>query len=187
MRKLIALTTAATLTFALSSCAKEEPQASETIVAVTSTILKINVVGCEGCTIRLANSVQGREGSVEAVVKNGYANIEVPTKSTPGLTFAFAHPGGLALNGKTSMAVLAYPDVEVGKSLTSQEAMGKTSGSVCWGGTDQREVALRVLVEVTEDQQLRARFSPTQEVAGPLVELIQGGYGSDETPDCARV
>ena len=171
----------------LSSCAATEPQATETLVAVTSTVVNVNVVGCEGCTLRLANSVKGRTGSVEAQVINGMARIEVPTKSTPGLTFALAHPDGRSMNGQSSVAVVGYPDIAAGTALSTDDAQSRRQGSVCWIGTNQATVDLRLLAEITQDGQLRARFSPTGEVAGPLVELTQGGYGSDETPDCSQV
>lgn len=187
MRRVVVLVATAVLSVSLSACAKDEPQATQTVVAVSSTVLNLNVVGCEGCIIRLANAVVGRQGSVEATVTNGRASIEVPTKSTPGLTFAIGHPQGLAMNGKSSIAVVGYPDVASGQSLESTAAAAKTTGSVCWIGTNQATVDLRVVVEVTKDEQLRTRLSPTGEVAGPTVELTQGGYGSDETPDCSRV
>lgn len=187
MKRAWAAALAVVVAMSVTSCAQNEPKATQTLVAVSSTVLNINVVGCEGCIIRLANAVQGRQGSVEATVKNGRASIEVPTKSTPGLTFAIGHPQGLAINGKTSIAVVAYPDIPAGQSLASSAAAAKTTGSVCWIGTNQATVGLRIVVEVTPDEQLRTRFSPTGEMAGPSVELTQGGYGSDETPDCSRV
>lgn len=146
----------------------------------------VNVVGCEGCTIRVANSVKGREGSAEGTVSQGKAIIDVPISSTPGLTFAVAHPSGFSVGGKSPIAIVGYPDIPVGSSLSTANAAQQRRGSVCWGGTTQAAVNVRLLVEIEKDQ-MRVRLSPTNEVIGRVVELTNGAYGSNEVPDCSTL
>jgi len=158
------------------------------------THLTVTVKGCQGCTLRLTQALDGQQEvwqSKSKKVKDGTASWSVPTGRTHGMSITVLAPwdGGA---GYVPTVVFRYAGEEFGSTPTNAVAKTKNRASSCWAGTSEDSVTVPITVRRANAtspsgdriQTPRAYTSVTQRWEQPMSRVWRGISGTQDATYC---
>lgn len=129
--------------------------------------------------------------SGELPVTGGKVSFGVPVAKSQGLNFEVTSPkfGGDAV----PIAVVRYPDVPVGTTVTAPQAATNQYAFGCWAGSTFAEETLSLQVDWYTGKAiagknvplLRAYFNPGMATYGTAQETFGGGLGHQNVWSCS--
>lgn len=113
---------------------------------VPMTTMTLHVVTCDGCPVRLTQSLPGHDiwQSASKKVTGGIVTFTVPTYRTRGLTISVA-PRWQTLNA-VPLVAFQYAHTTVGQVIPNAVAREKRLGRPCWAGTQAGGVSMIIRV-----------------------------------------
>lgn len=174
--------------------------ASPASAADPTTTITLRVTGCEGCVF-LGATVGGTEqdptyyNAPKAKVRNGVATVTVPTSQTRGMVFGIDAPWKVMINAQPTL-VFQYQGQEPGERTTPAQARASKRASICWAGTTEPTVELRIrVVRVTmpafdpdrppsTTKVPMAWVVPTQAALTPFLKTYRGVIGVQDGVLC---
>ncbi len=123
-------------------------------------------------------------------VRNGRAEVRVPTAVTHGLLFLVADAAGHAAGEGEVGVALRYAGFAVGRTVTNRESDRARLGADCWAGTTRADVTFRLQAEVFSSvvngykgDSMRVWASPGVRTFGPMTQTFRGSLPKQDT-DC---
>ena len=161
--------------------------------ATPMTKITLVVKGCEGCTIGVQRGLRNEPASTvkpskpdhwsgpTAIVKNGFATLQVPTAYTAGASFTVTAPWEGQTDGVTN--VVLGGKTPPSTIISVARAMHRSKGTACWAGTQDGQAIIRVTVIKAKLRGLDnkpthfpiAWASPTVATVGPLTKTLGKG------------
>lgn len=135
------------LAAALAAAALTSTTGSATAAAPRTTI-RLKVVGCDGCTV-LAVQTRGGDApymSTNKVVRNGMANLSVPTARTRGMS-VLVYSSFSEEQSYPTVAVTQFRAKKPGATVSWAYARQKRTMSGCWAGTSRNVVRNTMVVK----------------------------------------
>ena len=190
-------TATATATATATPSSTPSPSPSDTAVPTGTTVITVQLAGCENCTIYANQNAASGPGSqpiqVAATVRKGQATLRVPTAATNGMWFSLTCTGDIC-NSSNAMPVVAlqYKAQAVGTSVTDTTAAAAHEASGCWVGTTDQQVSLPLTMTVFADTILGRKAHSIRVWANPQVATVDntwlitwhGGLGTQAQLSC---
>lgn len=167
-----------------------------------STIIRLVVRNCEGCTIGIQRGLLNEPATMVepaqpeywngplAKVRNGVAILSIPTAFTPGSSFTVSAPWESNTQEVTNIALggVGTP----GRTLTSNQAQSRKQASACWAGTTASSTTINVSVArgtmpsrgKKQAVLAIAWASPSVAVIGRLSPTVQGMLSNQDMYFC---